>query len=135
MSARRTIWSSSSPAPRAALAAAFASALLACGRTPITLPDETPTVDPYIYALGFCSLKCYRLDQCALATQSKDACEDACIDDALETLPDDPCWAEQIELRRCSVREAECDGVADEVLPAGSNACDHRQQQLDACDS
>jgi hypothetical protein len=124
------------PAPRsrAALVVALASALLACGRTPIVLPDEGPTVDAEIYALGFCSLKCYRLDQCDLtAGIPKEACEQTCIDDALDTLPDDPCWAAQIELRRCWVREAACDGVADEELPAGSDACDHRQLLLDAC--
>jgi hypothetical protein len=120
---------------RAALIVALASALLACGRTPIVLPDEGPTVDGWIYALGFCSFKCYRLDQCDLADEPKETCEATCIDDALDTLPDDPCWAEQIELRRCLVREAACDGVDDEELPTGSDACEHRQQDLDACES
>lgn len=121
--------------PLSALAVALASALLACGRTPIVLPDEGPTVDPWIYALGLCSLKCYRLDQCGLAVEPKETCEAECIDEALETLPDDPCWAKQIEVRRCWVRRAECDGVADEELPAGSEAvCEHREEELDACD-
>lgn len=117
------------------LAMVLAPTLLACGRTPIILPNEGPTVDPWIYALGFCSFKCYRLEQCGLAVEPRDACETTCIDDALETLPDDPCWAEQIEVRRCWVRNADCDGVVDEELPAGSEAvCEHREQVLDACD-
>jgi hypothetical protein len=120
-----------------ALALALTAALLACGRTPIILPDEGPTVDAEIYALGFCSFKCWRLDQCDLTGGvPKETCEHTCIDDALATLPGDACWAEQIEVRRCLVREAACEGVDDEELPAGAEAvCDHRQQQLDACDS
>lgn len=118
-----------------ALAVALAWALSACGRTPIVLPDDGPTVDAEIYAFGFCSLKCYRLDQCDLTGGvPKETCEQTCIDDALVTLPDDPCWAEQIELRRCWVRETACDGVDDEELPAGSDACEHREQELDACE-
>ncbi len=31
------------------------------------------------------------------------------------------------------IREAECDGVRDENLPAGSTARDHREQRLHAC--
>jgi len=118
---------------------AFATMLLlasgSCGRSPVHLVDEGPTIDPWIYALGVCSLKCYRLDQCGLATESQEVCEAECIDDALELLPDDPCWSEQLELRRCSIRETECSGVADEELPAGSDACDHREQDLAACSS
>lgn len=121
----------------AALAVALASALSACGRTPIDLPERSPTVDAEIYALGFCSFKCYRLDQCGLAGGvSTEACEQTCIADALESLPEDPCWAEQIEVRRCWVREAACDGVEDEVLSADwETACEHREQELDACES
>ena len=120
-----------------ALAMALAAALLACGRTPVQLPDEGPTVDANIYALGLCSFKCWRLDQCDLTGGvPQQTCEQTCIDDALETLPDDPCWAEQIEVRRCLVREAACEGVDDEELAPGSEAvCDHRRQLLDACDS
>ncbi len=124
------------PTSRAALALslALASALASCGRTPIDLPNPGPTVDAWVYALGLCSFKCYRLAQCDLTMGiPKETCEETCIDDALESLPDDPCWAEQIEVRRCWVREAECDGVADEELPAGSPACERREQQLDAC--
>lgn len=119
------------------MALALASALLACGRGPVHLPIEGPTVDAEIYALGFCSFKCYRLDQCGLTGGvPKQTCEQTCIDDALDTLPDDPCWAEQIELRRCIVRETACEGVEDEELPSGSEAvCEHRQQELTACDA
>jgi hypothetical protein len=120
---------------RAAVALVLAATLVSCGRGPVYLPFDGPTVDADVYALGFCSLKCYRLDQCGLAGgTSKEACEQTCVDEALETLPGDPCWAEQIELRRCVVRETTCDGVADEELPAGSEAvCAHRQRELDAC--
>lgn len=121
---------------RAALAA-LALALLACGRGPVDLPLTGPTVPADIYAFGFCSLKCWRLDECDLTGGiPKQTCEQTCVDEALETLPGDPCWAEQIELRRCLVRETTCDGVADEELPAGAEAvCDHRERELDACAS
>lgn len=119
---------------RAALAMALACGLLTCGRTPIVLPHEGPTVDAHIYALGFCSLKCYRLEQCGLADEPRQTCENACIEDAVESVPNDPCWAEWIEVRRCWVRRAECDGVGDEELPVGSTLCEHREQELDACE-
>lgn len=124
------------PTSRAALAAS-AWLGLACGRGPVDLPIAGPTVGAEIYALGFCSLKCYRLDECGLTGGiSKETCEQTCVDDALETVPTDRCWAEQIELRRCVVRETSCEGVEDEELPAGSEGlCVHRQQQLDACGS
>jgi hypothetical protein len=127
------------PAPilRASLLVALASAPAACGRTPPDLPERGPTVDGWIYAYGLCSFKCHRLDECGLAgDSSQQACEDACIDEALDTLPDDPCWAEQIELRRCIVRETTCDGVEDEELTSGLEAaCEHREQELEACAS
>ncbi len=91
-------------------------------------------VGGWIYAYGFCSHKCYRLDECGLAVESKDACERACIDEALETLDSDPCWAQQMELRRRFVLEAQCDGVDDEELPAGAAAvCDEREGELLEC--
>jgi hypothetical protein len=110
--------------------------LAACGRSPIDEPDRGPTVDAMVYALGFCSLECWRIEQCGLeSTTSTEECEDACIDDALDALPGDPSWAEWIELRRCRVLEATCDGVGDEQLPPGAEAvCDLRQQRLDACE-
>ena len=122
---------------RAALAVALAIHSAACGRSPPGEPDRGPTVDGAIYALGFCSLKCWRLEQCGLADPSaQDDCEAACVDDALDTLPDDPCWAEWIELRRCRVLEATCAGVDDEELPADmDDICDERQQRLDTCES
>jgi hypothetical protein len=112
-------------------------ALGACGRSPVHEYPDSPSVDAEVYAHGFCSFKCYRLDQCDLTGGiPKQTCEQTCIDEALETLPDDPCWAEQIELRRCIVREAACDGVEDEELPSGSEAeCEHRAEQLEACGS
>ena len=116
--------------------AALLLPLLACGRSPIDPPDQGPTVDATIYALGFCSLKCWRLEECGLADgATQDDCEDSCIDDALDALPGDPCWAEWIELRRCRVLEATCTGVEDEELPVDAQqACDERQQQLEACE-
>lgn len=124
------------PMFRAVLVAAFAAGSGSCGRGPVDLPTDGPGVRGDIYALGFCSLKCYRLDQCSLTGGiPKQTCEQTCIDDALETLPDDPCWAEQIELRRCIVRETACDGVEDEELPAESeDLCEHRQRVIDECE-
>jgi len=120
-----------------ALATLLASAPLACGRTPIDLPNDGPTVGAEIYALGFCSLKCYRIDQCGLAGGvPKETCQQECIDDALRVLPVDPCWAEWIEVRRCWVRETDCDGLEDEELPANADfVCDRRERELDACES
>ena len=114
----------------------FALTHLACLRDPIRDLDDSPTVDAGIYALGFCSHKCYRLDQCDLTGGiPKQTCERSCVDEALQIFPSDPCWAEQIEVRRCIVRETTCDGVEDEELPSGSETvCDHRQQELDACE-
>lgn len=125
------------PLPRATLLVAFASALAACGRTPPELLERGPTVDGWIYAYGFCSFKCYRLDECGLAGDvSQEACEDACIDDALETLADDPCWAQWIELRRCHVRRTDCEHVeAEEPTPSADAMCERRAEELDACES
>lgn len=123
---------------RGSLALALTSTLLGCGRGPVDLPTRGPTVDAEVYAHGFCSFKCYRLDECGLTGSiSNQTCEQTCIDDALEIPPgDDPCWAEQIELRRCIVRETTCEGVEDEELPAGFElACEHRAEQLEACGS
>lgn len=121
---------------RAVLVTACVAGLGSCGRGPVDLPSDGPGVRGDIYALGFCSLKCYRLDQCGLTGGiPKATCEQTCVDDALETLPDDPCWAEQIELRRCIVRETACDRIEDEELPAGSeDLCEHRQHELDECE-
>lgn len=88
----------------------------ACGRSPVELSDDGPAVDPLVYALGFCSMKCWRLDACRLGNIPTRECEQVCIDDAVEPLPDDPCWAEWMELRCCRVLETACEGVADERL-------------------
>jgi hypothetical protein len=121
---------------RATLLVAFASALAACGRTPPDLRDRGPTVDGWIYAYGFCSFKCHRLEQCGLAGEvSRDACETACIDDALETLSGDPCWAQWIELRRCHVRRTDCEDVeAEAPTPSARAQCERRAEELDACE-
>lgn len=118
------------------LAVATLACLLACSRGPIQPEPDGPTVDAELYATGFCSLKCYRLAQCGLADEADhEACEDACIDDAVESLPGDPCWAEWIEARRCRVRETTCDGVADENPPDPPvSLCEHRESLLDQCE-
>lgn len=62
-------------------------------------------------------------------------CEAACVDEALAELPDDPCWAEAIELRRCLVRGSACEDVPEETAPAGpGTTCEPTAADLDACD-
>ncbi len=109
--------------------------LAACQRAPLEPNDDGPTIDARGYAHGFCSLKCYRLAECGLDEASTPSCADECVDEAVNALPLDPCWAEWIELRRCSVLNASCDGIADEMLPAGSETiCERREQGLGACE-
>ena len=125
------------PAATSSLCATLMVLLLlpaACGRTPIDVQEQASLVDPWVYALGLCSLKCFRLEECGVATQSKVQCEDACIEEALFT-PDDGCWSEWIEARRCRVRYAECRDVEDEELGAGlAGLCSERQAELDVCE-
>lgn len=118
---------------------AFGVALLlaACTRGPIDDPgDEGPTVDADIYARGFCSLRCWRLEECGLDEGvAHEQCEEACVDDAVAALPDDPCWAEAIELRRCVVRWSACGDVPEESAPVGpGTTCAPQADALDACE-
>lgn len=107
-----------------------------CLREPIEDDPEGPTVEPEYYALGFCSLKCYRLVECGqIADDEHATCESACVDETMEALSGDACWEAWIELRRCTVRHAECGGVDSETLPAAMAAnCAARQDGLDACE-
>ena len=107
----------------------------ACARGPIgEEADEGPTIDAELYASGFCSFKCWRLQECGGSEgAAPEVCEAPCVEDALEALPEDPCWADAIEVRRCAVRYAECPDIHDETLPAGSDACDPKLERLDGC--
>jgi hypothetical protein len=122
------------PLPRALLVALLLSP--GCLRDPITDEPDGPTVEPEYYALGLCSLKCYRLVECGqLAEAEHGTCEDACVEETLEALSGDACWEAWVEVRRCNVRNADCSDVEAETLPAADEAtCAARQDMLDACD-
>ena len=107
----------------------------ACARGPVgEEADEGPTIDAEHYVGGFCSFKCWRLEECGGSeSAAPEDCEAPCVEDALEALPEDPCWADGVEVRRCAVRYAECPDVRDETLPAGSDACDPKLERLEAC--
>jgi len=119
--------------PASSLLIAMLWMVASCGRTPVVLGDEPPLVDPWVYALGLCALKCFRLDQCGLALHPRDACVDACIEEALDT-PDDGCWSQWIEARRCRVRYAECQDIEEEVrAPDFESICAEREAAYEAC--
>ena len=120
---------------RALVTAAAATLLLACHRDPIQPADDRLTVDATVYARGLCSLKCYRLTECPEHAPAAD-CEQGCIDEALENLAGDPCWAEWIEVRRCGVRWSQCAEVPDETIPADApESCAARVEQLAQCEA
>jgi hypothetical protein len=112
--------------------------LLGCHRGPLE-PDDGLTVDAEVYAFGFCALRCFRLDECGFEGgtpygEPAGLCEEECVDELLETVRDDPCWSEEVELRRCIVDEVECDGLPDEDLPLGAGSpCEDDAATLDAC--
>ena len=106
---------------------------LACHRQLGEPEDERLTVDAEVVARGLCSLKCYRLGECGLAPD--DSCEDTCVEEALDALPGDPCWTQWIEVRRCGVRWATCDGVADETIPpSAESTCAPKLDRLAQCE-
>jgi hypothetical protein len=106
-----------------------------CARDPISEGPDGPVIDARPYAEGYCSLRCYRVEECGLDPDvSREACEQACYDDAIDAL-DDPCWVEEIELDRCVVREMSCDDVAqDHPEIADGSPCEAWRDRLDACD-
>ena len=108
----------------------------ACSRGPIEPDDDRLRVDAETYARGLCSLKCYRVEECGLASQTAEECKAECVDEALETVAGDPCWAQWIEERRCHVEKSSCENVLDESPgPAAEAACERRSEQLSSCES
>ena len=109
--------------------------VVSCTRDPISEEEDGPVIDARPYAEGYCSLRCYRVEECGLEPEvSREACEQACYDEAIDAL-DDPCWVEVIELDRCVVREMTCDDVAQEdpAIVDGS-PCESWRDLLDACE-
>ena len=105
---------------------------VACQREPLD-EDQGPTIDPEVYALGVCSLRCWRQTQCGEPASAEPACADACIDDAIGALPDDPCWAQWMELRRCSIKAATCEMLAAVDIVEDNAACPPFANELASC--
>lgn len=120
----------------ATVALSLCLVVVGCFRETIPIArEEGPTVDARPYSEGLCSFRCARLQECNELQIELAACQDDCVEDALATLFDDPCWVETMELRRCVARKMSCDAItADELPDEPGTPCDDWLDNLEACD-